>query len=65
MLSGSVSIGVADARLAGGDMEAMVAAADEALYRAKDDGRNRVVLYSACLVGPKLERVVDSFRSTG
>jgi diguanylate cyclase (GGDEF)-like protein len=65
MLSGSVSIGVADARLAGGDMAAMVAAADEALYRAKGDGRNRVVLYSACLAAPKLGRVADSFRSTG
>lgn len=65
MLSGSVSIGVADARLAGGDMAAMVAAADLALYRAKDDGRNRVVLYSACLPAPKLERVPDSFCATG
>lgn len=65
MLSGSISIGVADARLAGVDMAAMVAAADKALYRAKDDGRNRVVLYSACVGAPKLERVVESSRSTG
>ena len=65
MLSGSISIGVADARLAGVDMAAMVAAADKALYQAKGDGRNRVVLYSACLEAPELERVVDRSRSTG
>jgi diguanylate cyclase (GGDEF)-like protein len=60
MLSGSISIGVADARLAGVDMAAMVAAADKALYQAKGDGRNRVVLYSACMVAPELERLVAS-----
>ncbi len=65
MLSGSISIGVADARLAGVDMAAMASAADMALYRAKDDGRNRVVLYSACSVESNLEPVVDRFRATG
>jgi diguanylate cyclase (GGDEF)-like protein len=65
MLSGSISIGVADARLAGVDMATMVAAADKALYQAKGDGRNRVVLYSACIVAPKLECVVAPARSTG
>lgn len=65
MLSGSISIGVADARLAGVDMAAMVVAADKALYRAKGDGRNRVVLYSACMVAPELERVVAPSRSAG
>lgn len=65
MLSGSISIGVADARLAGVDMAAMVAAADKALYRAKGDGRNRVVLYSACMVAPELECVVAPSRSAG
>lgn len=65
LLSGSVSIGVTDARLAGCDMAALVAAADAALYRAKNDGRNRVVLYSACLAAPKRERVAENACATG
>lgn len=42
MLSVTVSIGVADARDVDGDAYATLRRADEALYRAKRDGRNRV-----------------------
>ena len=41
----TVSIGVASAAVSSGDVpEQLVGAADEALYRAKHEGRNRVVL---------------------
>jgi diguanylate cyclase (GGDEF)-like protein len=60
MLCGTVSIGIADARLAGADLAAMVAAADQALYQAKNDGRNRIALYSACPAAPKLDGLADS-----
>ncbi len=39
----TVSLGVAEAQHATADIKAMLAAADEALYRAKSEGRNRVV----------------------
>lgn len=38
----SVSVGIADSALAGHDLAALLAQADEALYRAKAAGRNRV-----------------------
>ncbi len=39
----TISIGVADSRLAGLEFSGIVAAADRALYEAKHSGRNRVV----------------------
>lgn len=48
-LQGTISIGVADSFAAGTDLAALLAAGDNALYRAKRDGRNRVALFS---VGP-------------
>lgn len=42
----TVSIGVADSVKAGYDFKGLVAAADAALYKAKDTGRNKVVRYT-------------------
>ena len=39
----TISIGVAEFPAHGGDPEALIAAADAALYRAKEEGRNRVI----------------------
>ncbi|TAN53333.1 MAG: GGDEF domain-containing protein [Methylococcaceae bacterium] len=47
-LCSTVSIGVADSSRLGLDFAALVAAADQAMYRAKQEGRNRVVRYSIC-----------------
>jgi diguanylate cyclase (GGDEF)-like protein len=41
----TVSIGVATLETGAGDITALVDAADKALYKAKNSGRNRVVLY--------------------
>ena len=46
LLQSTISIGVADSRHAGTNFSGLFAAADEALYRAKQDGRNRVESYS-------------------
>ncbi len=45
-IKGTVSIGVADSVRAGYDFKGLVAAADSALYVAKNKGRNRVVSYT-------------------
>ncbi len=46
ILKGTLSAGVADSRAFGANLSAMVGAADMALYRAKNEGRNRTVAYS-------------------
>jgi diguanylate cyclase (GGDEF)-like protein len=43
----TISIGVADATLAGFEFDTLIAAADSAMYAAKMRGRNRVVSYSS------------------
>ena len=46
-VSFTASIGVADSTSVGLDFSALVIAADQALYHAKQEGRNRVVSYSS------------------
>jgi len=46
-MCGTVSIGIADSTHAGLEFSSLITAADKAMYRAKQDGRNRVVMHSA------------------
>lgn len=46
-ISSTISIGVADSDRAGLEFSSLVAAADKALYLAKQEGRNRVVLLAS------------------
>lgn len=47
ILRSTISIGVADSTHAGLEFTALVAAADQAMYRAKQEGRNRVMMHSS------------------
>ncbi len=49
VLHSTISIGVADSVQIGVEFSSLIAAADQAMYRAKQDGRNRVAMYSQCL----------------
>jgi diguanylate cyclase (GGDEF)-like protein len=49
----TVSVGVAEYPANGTSPEALIAAADQALYRAKEGGRNRVITASAAGTGRK------------
>jgi diguanylate cyclase len=46
-IESTISIGVADSSQVGLDFEALIKAADQALYRAKQEGCNKAVLYRA------------------
>ena len=50
----TISIGVADSVRAGYDFKGLVAAADGALYSAKNNGRNQVVGYTQITRDTKL-----------
>jgi diguanylate cyclase (GGDEF)-like protein len=45
-LQSTISIGVADSRQAGSDLQSLIKAVDTALYQAKHQGRNQVVRYA-------------------
>ncbi|SFP90477.1 diguanylate cyclase (GGDEF) domain-containing protein [Nitrosomonas cryotolerans] len=46
VLCSTISIGIADTKHAGLEFASLIVAADKAMYRAKHDGRNRVIMYS-------------------
>lgn len=46
-LDSTISIGVADSSQIGQELASLIAAADQAMYRAKQAGRNRVIMHSA------------------
>ena len=45
-LQSTISIGVADTKHAGLEFASLLVAADKAMYRAKQEGRNRVIMHS-------------------
>jgi predicted signal transduction protein with EAL and GGDEF domain len=51
----TVSIGLAARPTHGTDMQALIDLADKAMYKAKDAGRNRVVLWSNGAHSPESE----------
>ncbi len=46
-LRSTISIGVSDSTHTGVEFDSLIAAADQAMYRAKQQGRNRVMLHSS------------------
>lgn len=44
-IKSTISVGVADSSQVGLEFEALIGAADQALYRAKQEGRNKVVVF--------------------
>ena len=63
-ISVTVSIGVAVLGQHGSDLFELLAAADLALYRAKDDGRNLVRLYAAAQELPPAQPDKEEDRAT-
>lgn len=47
VMCNTISIGIADSTNTGLEFSSLFAAADQAMYRAKQNGRNRVILHSA------------------
>ncbi|HUC51056.1 MAG TPA: diguanylate cyclase [Xanthobacteraceae bacterium] len=62
---GTVSVGVVITYDAVLDVSALLAQADHALYRAKDNGRNRVELASIELILDRAKRAADAGAATG
>lgn len=58
VLRSTISIGVADSSQVGLEFRALVAAADQALYHAKQAGRNRVVAHSVIM--PNISELVSA-----
>ncbi|MEO7496299.1 MAG: GGDEF domain-containing protein [Massilia sp.] len=55
VLRGTVSIGIADAHACGAAVAPLMAAADRALYRAKEGGRNQVARHAGGPAAPQSE----------
>jgi len=65
VLHSTISIGVADSCHAGLELRALVAAADQAMYGAKQEGRNRVMLHSATVSSIPEDRVLARAKRDG